>query len=242
MTGRPPRGFFVTGTDTGIGKTVAASALIRYLVDRGLPCAPMKPVASGAGPVDGELRNDDALALIAAAGGGFDYEDVNPVIFPEAIAPHLAAARHGRHIEFHCIGAAFARLRERADFVVVEGVGGWLVPLGEDLDVESLARRLALPVVLVVGLRLGCINHALLTARAIEASGCAFAGWIANHTEPGFLEVAENVATIRAAVRAPLLGEVAWTAGAAASAVLDSVAAAAIDAALALGQEAARGG
>ncbi|MCZ7597902.1 MAG: dethiobiotin synthase [Gammaproteobacteria bacterium] len=132
-------------------------------------------------------------------------------MFADPVAPHIAAGRGGTVMEFDVIDAARGRLAARADAVVVEGVGGWLVPLAPGLDVETLARRLALPVVLVVGLRLGCINHALLSARAIESSGCAFAGWIANHLADDFPEAGENIAAIRAGIDAPLLAEVAFS-------------------------------
>lgn len=226
-------GLFVTGTDTEIGKTVVAAALIRHIVAGGMRCAPMKPVASGAHMAGGALVNEDALALIEAAGGDFEYGDVNPYVFADPVAPHIAAGRGGTVMEFDVIDAARGRLAARADAVVVEGVGGWLVPLAPGLDVETLARRLALPVVLVVGLRLGCINHALLSARAIESSGCAFAGWIANHLADDFPEAGENIAAIRAGIDAPLLAEVAFSLEGPAKARLEGVDEVALSAALA---------
>ncbi len=226
-------GLFVTGTDTEIGKTVAAAALIRHLVAGGVRCAPMKPVASGAHMAGGRLVNEDALALLEAAGGGFEYGDVNPYVFADPVAPHIAAARGRTVIEFDVIDAARRRLAANADAVVVEGVGGWLVPLAPGLDVETLARRLALPVVLVVGLRLGCINHALLSVRAIESSGCAFAGWIANHLSDDFPEAGENIDAIRAGIGAPPLAEVAFRPDGTAKARLEAVDEGVLSAALA---------
>ncbi len=203
-------GFFVTGTDTEIGKTVVAAALLRYLGEAGARCVGMKPVASGAESTSGGLRNDDALALRDAGVVRADYETVNPYVFAEATAPHLAASEQGVTIEPARIRRAYDRLRRQADHVVVEGVGGWLVPLAPDYDVEALARDVALPVVLVVGLRLGCINHALLTERAILASGCRMAGWIANHLSTDFPREAQNVDTLRSAMHTPLLARMPW--------------------------------
>ena len=225
-------GFFVTGTDTEIGKTVVSAALVRYLADAPGGCAGMKPVASGAEPTPAGLRNDDALALMAASGVKTEYADVNPFVFAEPTAPHLAAAAEGVTIGWGVIGAAFERLRRRASRIVVEGVGGWLVPLGSDYDVEALARDFKLPVILVVGLRLGCINHARLTERAVLASGCPMAGWIANHLSPGFSRAADNVETLRRTLRTPMLAEVAWHHDDPAGALLQRVDRARLEAAL----------
>lgn len=190
------RSFFVTGTDTEIGKTFVSCRLIAALKASGQRVAPMKPIASGAEATAGGLRNEDAQQLIAAAGLELPYEDVNPYCFPPPIAPHLAAAEAGVAIDLAVIRAAFERLRQRADRVVVEGVGGWLVPLGDELLLPDLVRALDLPVVLVVGLRLGCLNHALLTARRIMDDGFPLVGWIANPIDPGMARREENVATL----------------------------------------------
>lgn len=206
-------GFFVTGTDTEIGKTRVSVALLRHLAGQGHVCVGMKPVASGAdasGP-GGRLRNEDAVALLAASAVTADYDDVNPWVFAPATAPHLAAAERGVAIAEDVIVDACARLRRRADVVVVEGVGGWLVPLADGLTVESLAFTLGLPVIIVVGLRLGCINHALLTERAVLDSGVPLAGWVANHCQADFPRVSDNIATLRDAMRSPLLAELPWT-------------------------------
>ena len=172
------KGLFVTGTDTGVGKTRVAVALIHALRARGLRVAAMKPVSAGSAP--GEL-NEDVTALLQAANVDADVSDVNPYAFAEPIAPHIAAQQAGVRIELEVIAAAYSRLAAAADVVVVEGAGGWRVPLNERDDMADLAQRLGLPVVLVVGLRLGCLNHALLTAESIAQRQLPWAGWVANH-------------------------------------------------------------
>jgi len=200
-------GIFVTGTDTGVGKTLAACALVHALRARGERVAAMKPVAAGAVEHAGRWINGDTIALMRAADVGLDAVDlVTPVLLREPMAPHVAAAREGRDIALAPILSAFESCKKPASFVVVEGVGGFAVPLGRELDTVGMARAMALPVVLVVGLRLGCLNHALLTAQAIEASGLAFAGWIANAIDPAMEVVDENVEALRERLRAPLLG------------------------------------
>lgn len=177
-------GWFITGTDTGVGKSLAACALLHALRAAGDRAVGMKPVASGcvAGPEG--LRNADAEALIAAAGVDVDYADVNPYALPVATAPHLAARAAGVEIDLARIAACYARLAARADRVVVEGVGGWRVPLGADCELPDLARRLGLPVILVVGIRLGALNHAQLSWEAIAAAGLERVGWVASRLDP----------------------------------------------------------
>ena len=201
-------GVFVTGTDTGIGKTFVTSALVRALVRRGIAAAGMKPVATGAMRVAGALVNDDALALQAAAGSAPPYADVNPYVFAPPVAPHLAATAADIRIDFEVIHAAWRRLSRHAEFIVVEGVGGWLVPLNETGTVADLARHLDLPVLLVVGLRLGCINHALLTARAIENAGSRLLGYVCSCVDPAYAGVNETVAALQTRIVAPCLGVV----------------------------------
>jgi len=197
------RGYFVTGTDTGVGKTRVAVALIHALRARGLRVAGMKPVAAGAAP--GAL-NEDVVALRTASNVEAPLEDVNPYAFDAPIAPHIAAAAAGVRIDIERIAAACARLAARADAVVVEGAGGWRVPLDAETDMADLAVRLGLPVVLVVGLRLGCLNHARLTADAVRARGLPWAGWIGNRLEAAMPHEAENVAALRARLPGPCLG------------------------------------
>lgn len=209
QTGASPRlrGIFVTGTDTGVGKTLVAVALVRALRDAGVRVAGMKPVAAG---IDaGEAMNADVAALAAADGLALPLRDRNPFAFAAPIAPHLAARDTGEHIALAPIAAACMRLSQLADVVVVEGAGGALVPLDEDNDMLDIARRLRLPVLLVVGLRLGCLNHALLTAQAIGARGLALAGWVANRIDPAMARIDDNVADLAARLRAPLVADIA---------------------------------
>ncbi|MCC7484214.1 MAG: dethiobiotin synthase [Burkholderiales bacterium] len=211
-------GVFVTGTDTGVGKTLVACALIRAFTRRGLRAAGMKPVAAGAAPSGGVLVNGDVEQLIAAGNVAAPREIVNPYCFAEPIAPHIAAARAGTTIDTARIARAHEALRARADVVVVEGAGGFRVPLGAAADTADLAVRLALPVVLVVGMRLGCLNHALLTAEAIAARGLALAGWVANHVAPEMDAVDENVRALEARLKAPLIARIAYAPAAPAAA------------------------
>jgi len=197
------RGLFVTGTDTGVGKTRVAVALIHELRAQGLRVAAMKPVSAGSEP--GEL-NEDVTALLQAANVAADIRDVNPYAFDQPVAPHIAAAQAGVRIELAVITAAYSRLAAAADVVVVEGAGGWRVPLNEAEDMADLAQALGLPVVLVVGLRLGCINHALLTAESIARRQVPWAGWVGNHIDPAMACQAENLAALRARLPAPCLG------------------------------------
>ena len=199
-------GVFVTGTDTAVGKTVVCAALLAALNGGGCRAVGMKPVASGCRRTPDGLRNDDAELLIAHGAGAPDYAQVNPYAFEEAIAPHIAARGAGVDVRLDPIAAAFDALSVDADRVVVEGVGGWSVPLSATLMQADLVRALHLPVVLVVGLRLGCINHALLSARAIATDGCDLVGWIGNRIDPAMTRVDENLATLRERLPAPCLG------------------------------------
>jgi dethiobiotin synthetase len=203
------RGFYVTGTDTGVGKTLASACLVHALRARGLHVAGMKPVASGCvlDPAGGGWHNDDALALQAASSLPVpDYAWVNPVALPEATAPQLAAARAGVDVSLQPLLAASRALSSGRDAIVVEGVGGWLAPLADGLEQSTLARALGLPVVLVVGVRLGCLNHARLTERAIRADGLPLAGWIANAVDPEFHDAAEYLALLARTLQSPCLG------------------------------------
>ena len=195
--------WFVAGTDTEVGKTFVACALLHALRKQGLSAIGMKPVAAG---TDQHGRNDDVEALLAAAGVAAPRQLVNPYLFAPAIAPHIAAAEERRAIDIERIATSCATLREMSDALIVEGVGGFCVPLGPTIDTADLAQRLALPVILVVGMRLGCINHALLTQQAIAARGLRLAGWIANRIDPAMARFDENLAALEARLSAPLLG------------------------------------
>jgi dethiobiotin synthetase len=198
--------FFVAGTDTEIGKTLVSCALLHGLQRAGLRAAAMKPIASGAVERDGVLHNEDADQLDAAANVALPDDIRTPFMMREPIAPHIAASREGVALEIGRIVDAHRVALTRADIVVVEGVGGFRVPLDDTHDTADLAVALGLPVVLVVGMRLGCISHALLTAEAIAARGLPLAGWVANRVDPNMLYPEENIATLKARLSAPLLG------------------------------------
>jgi len=196
---------FVAGTDTGVGKTAVAVALLRALAGSGWRAAAMKPVASGREP--GEALNADVAALVGAAGVAAPLPEVNPYAFDAPIAPHVAAEAAGRRIELGVIRTAAAALARRADVVVVEGAGGVLVPLDERHDMLDVAVALDATVLLVVGVRLGCINHALLSALAIRARGVPLAGWVAARIDPAMRRADASVAAIAARIGAPLLAD-----------------------------------
>ncbi len=200
------RGIFITGTDTGIGKTTVSCALLHALRGRGLRAAGMKPVASGCERTPDGWRNDDALQLLAASDPQADYALVNPYAFPDPTAPELAAADVGVTVELAPLRVAFDALSAQADIVVVEGVGGWAAPLSAQLDQCELARAFGIPVLLVVGLRLGCINHARLSARAIRADGLHLLGWIGSAVDADFRRSEETVAILDRVIDAPRLG------------------------------------
>jgi dethiobiotin synthetase len=189
-------GFFIAGTDTGVGKTRVAVALVHALTRVGLSVAAMKPIAAGAESTAEGPRNDDALELMRAASTPAPYSDVNPYCLAAPVSPHLAAAEAGVHIEIGVIVRRFIALAARADCVIVEGAGGWLAPISSEETMADVARALELPVILVVGLRLGCLNHALLTAEAVRAAGLPLAAWVGNAIEPHFDRAADNIATL----------------------------------------------
>ncbi|WP_462330963.1 dethiobiotin synthase [Thiohalocapsa halophila] len=201
-------GVFVTGTDTGVGKTEIAAGLLAGFKARGISAVGMKPVASGCSPGDDGLQSDDAIKLMAAGSVDAPYDEVNPIALADPIAPHIAAGQAGVDVRLGHIRQAYAALAQRAERVVVEGVGGWRVPLGPALAVSDLPDALGIPVVLVVGLRLGCLNHSLLTAESIRARGVRLLGWIANEADPDMRAKDENIATLAALIDAPTLGVV----------------------------------
>ncbi len=205
------RGCYITGTDTGVGKTLASATLLNALRGRGLRAVGMKPLASGCERTPAGWRNDDALALRQASDPQLAYDDINPWALPLPLAPEFAAREAGIEVTLEPILAAYARLAAQADVVVVEGVGGWMAPLSASLDQIDLVRALRLPVVLVVGLRLGCLNHARLSARAIAADGAELVGWIASEVDPEMECRDENVECLRQRLPAPCLGRLPWS-------------------------------
>lgn len=207
---RTPPGVFVAGTDTGVGKTLVAAALVHALTAAGHRVAPFKPVAAGAEMTPAGPRNDDAELLLELAGTDLPYDLVNPVLADAAMAPHIALAREGRRFERTAVLAAWTALADAAEVAVAEGAGGWLVPLTDDYDMASLAADLGLPVLLVVGLRLGCLNHARLTAEAIAARGLPLAGWVASTVDPAMPGLSENLATLESALSRPPLAVLPW--------------------------------
>jgi dethiobiotin synthetase len=205
------RSFFVTGTDTGVGKTLVSCALLHAAKTAGFTTAAIKPVAAGAElTVDG-LRNDDALQLQAACTEELSYSEVNPLCFAESIAPHLAAQLIKRRLSVErTAGFCQGVLMRRANVTVVEGAGGWRVPLNDHETMADLAKQLKLPVILVVGMRLGCLNHALLTAEAIYRDGLQLAGWVANSLEPDMPMRDGNLAMLERQLVAPLLADIPY--------------------------------
>jgi dethiobiotin synthetase len=200
------QGLYVTGTDTGIGKTVVSCALLHALRAQGRTAVGMKPVASGCERLGGAWRNADALALIEAGSERFDYSLHNPYALPAATAPQLAARDAAITLTLAPILDAYRRIAAHADNVVVEGVGGWAAPLADGLDQADLVRALDVPVLLVVGLRLGCLSHARLSARAIQGDGCRLLGWIGSAVDP-VLERSESYQQLLAdALPVPCLG------------------------------------
>lgn len=216
------RAYFVTGTDTEIGKTTIAAGLLRAARRQGLSTAAAKPVASGCDQTPDGLRNSDALALLGECSLPFRYEEVNPLAFAPAIAPHLAAREAGVDLSVAALAALVRQvLAKGADFTLVEGAGGWRVPLAGAETLSDLPIALGLPVVLVVGVRLGCINHALLTVEAILRDGLVLAGWVANVVDPATSRLEENLATLAERLPAPCLGRVPRLAEATPEAVAD---------------------
>ena len=201
-------GCFVTGTDTGVGKTLVASALLHALARHHRRVVGMKPVAAGVVRADTSWVNEDVLALRAASTVKVPPDLDNPILLPDPLSPHIAAERAGVRIDINHLVACYRELARHADAVVVEGAGGFHVPLSQDATGADLAQALALPVVLVVGLRLGCLNHALLTAEAIRARGLTLAGWVANRIDPAMRAQEDNIVWLRRKLQAPLLADI----------------------------------
>ncbi|MBT9594553.1 MAG: dethiobiotin synthase [Vitreoscilla sp.] len=205
------RTLFVTGTDTGVGKTLVSAALLHTLARHHARVVGMKPVAAGLVERRGQWVSEDVLALRAASTLAVPPALDNPVALPDPLSPHLAARRAGRSLSVAELLAPARALETMADALVVEGAGGWRVPLSESETLADVARALGAPVLLVVGLRLGCLNHAVLTAEAIRADGLPLVGWVANHIDPQMTAADENLAYLRGALGAPLWGEVPWS-------------------------------
>ncbi|KGT89430.1 dethiobiotin synthetase [Erwinia typographi] len=200
--------WFITGTDTEVGKTVASTALLQAASAAGFRCVGYKPVASGCDMTPEGLRNEDALALQKNSVLKLPYDSINPLAFAEPTSPHIISAEEGRPITFERLSAGLAALTQQADWVLTEGAGGWFTPLSASSTFADWARHEQLPVVLVVGVKLGCINHAMLTAQAVQASGLRLAGWIANGIQAPGKRHAEYLATLKQRLPAPMLGEI----------------------------------
>jgi len=197
------QGYFITGTDTNAGKTWATIALMRYFKQQGKTVVGMKPVASGCSKQDGQLKNQDALLIQENASLKIDYDLINPYAYELPVSPHIAGINNP--VNLANIVGSFNALKAVADIVLVEGAGGWYSPLNDCEDNSDLAKSLALPVIIVVAIRLGCINHAKLTWQAIQHSGIPCAGWIAVCLDPDMLKPDENIQTIKTALNVPLL-------------------------------------
>jgi dethiobiotin synthetase len=216
------KAFFITGTDTDVGKTTIAAGLLAAANRRGLTTAAIKPIASGCENTPDGLRNADALLLQRTMSLPLSYEEINPIALAPAIAPHLAAAQAGVRIgTAQLAGICRGVLMQRADLTLIEGAGGWRVPLNARELLSQLPKTLGLPVIMVVGMRLGCLNHALLTAEAIARDGLMLAGWVANGCASDMAHLADNIATLKSYLRAPCLGEVPHLAQPAPGAIAD---------------------
>ncbi|MEH6444061.1 MAG: dethiobiotin synthase [Oceanospirillaceae bacterium] len=201
--------FFVAGTDTDVGKTFVSQALLEAAKLQGLSCYGLKPVAAGCEQSEDGLKNDDALKLIDSASVKLSYQQVNPIALELAVAPHIAAKQAGISLTLQkVVGFCRGAMMNRADFVLIEGAGGWRVPLNNRETLAQIPKELALPVILVVGIKLGCINHAILTVEAIARDGVKLAGWVANYVDPEMQMKQDSVATLKQAINAPLIGEI----------------------------------
>ena len=201
--------FFITGTDTDVGKTLVSTALLHLARQKGLETAALKPVSAGCDHSEEGLRNSDALALQQTMTAKLRYEEVNPIALEPAIAPHIAAAQVGKAMDVDALSRwCQSILKTSYPFVLMEGAGGWRVPLNPKETLADLANSLNLKIILVVGMRLGCLNHALLTAEAIARDGLHLAGWVANQLDDDMLVVEENLATLAHRFHAPCIGHI----------------------------------
>lgn len=200
------KGILITGTDTGVGKTLVAQVIVHILRQQYEKVGVMKPVASGADFINGLLQNEDAIRLQKATNISLPYALINPYCFAPAIAPHIAAELEGVEIDIKHIQTCYENISRQVDVVVVEGAGGWHTPLGDKTSYETLGQILSIPVVLVIGLRLGCLNHALLTMSAMHRSGVSILGWVGNVIDPEFQYMDKNIQTLKKRISAPCLG------------------------------------
>ena len=200
------RGYFITGTDTEVGKTIVTAALIHAFAERGEKVTGMKPIATGCIQTDSGLHNEDADLLMQYSSVEIPYAQVNPYAYEPAVSPHLAAKKHGESIDFGKIMTVVDQVREQTDWLIVEGIGGWQVPLNDTQTVADLAREVNYPVILVVGTRLGCISHALLTMESIQRSGLEIGGWVANIMDRNVNFLPDVIDTLRLRLNVPLVG------------------------------------
>ncbi|MBL1142218.1 MAG: dethiobiotin synthase [Proteobacteria bacterium] len=204
------QGVFIAGTDTGVGKTCFTISLIEALKNQGHAVSGMKPIASGASLKNGKLMNEDADLIMRHSGDAANYELINPVVYEMPVSPHIAAKEKGETIDLAKIIACYKKLTSDYKFIVVEGVGGWRVPVSDKSSIADMVRELNLPVILVVGLRLGCINHAILTAEAIKADGLKLLGWVSNHLDREYLCADETIKTLNAALACPQIADIQY--------------------------------
>ncbi len=202
------KGVFITGTDTGVGKTRVTLGIMSAIQSTGLSVCGMKPLASGASEINGVLLNEDARSIQRQASKHIDYQHINPYVYQLPIAPHLAAEKAGECIDIDKIIGAYKKIGSLSDYIVVEGVGGWRVPVNNNKTLADLVRALKLPVIIVVGIRLGCINHALLSAEAIKADGLTLFGWVANRIDKEYMESDETIRVIAERIAAPKLADI----------------------------------
>jgi dethiobiotin synthetase len=203
--------FFITGTDTDAGKTFAACALLQAAQKRGLSTAAVKPLAAGGNLVEGKVRNEDALLLQKKCTLNLSYEEINPLCLQQAIAPHIAAQQEGKTIHAQELADHCQKIMTKnADLTLIEGAGGWQVPLNQEEFVGDIVKRLNIPVILIVGMKLGCLNHALLTVKALHDEGIVLHGWIANQLNPQMPVFTENLNTLREKIDAPLVATIPW--------------------------------
>lgn len=198
------KSFFITGTDTGVGKTCATVTLMHYFKQQGHIVLGMKPIAAGCEWINGQLKNEDALLMQEYSSIQLPYEKINPYAFELPVSPHLAGKENP--VQIDTIVQCFSELSKNADVVLVEGVGGWLAPINEEENIADLAKALDIPVIMVVAVKLGCINHAMLTFQAIVMAGVKCTGWLALCIEPNMLKVEENIETLKNFITVPLLG------------------------------------